>query len=353
MATNGTILVVDSESMVQMLLQTQLRDAGFSVTLATDIREATRSLSDQRFDVIMVDKNLPDGDGLDFIRTLRSNDPDLETILMTGYGSFESALDAMDAGVFDYLTKPFDQLTVVCQRVQRAVERRSRRRELQTLVDSLGESNRRLTDSMNELKTAYLDTAQVISRILAMRGPPSAEETARIKTLALATADRLSLEDDAKQWLGVAASLRDVGKIGTIEEMVGKPNRLSPEEQDQLREHPDIAARLLAAVSGYRPLARIIRHQNERFDGTGYPDRLAGDSIPLEARILGVANAYVAMTSHRPYRVAKTLEEVRAELRKEAGLQFDPHVVEKFLLVVADQGSVDQDSSREGQEDET
>lgn len=131
--------------------------------------------------------------------------------------------------------------------------------------------------------------------------------------------------------VAAAAQLHDIGKVGVRDAVLNKPGKLAKEEMSHVREHAVIGERIVASLRYLDPVAGIVRHHHERFDGTGYPDGLAGDRIPLGSRIIAIADAYDAMTSSRPYRGAMDPEQAAVNVRQGAGTQFDPELVEVFL----------------------
>ncbi|MBN2494114.1 MAG: response regulator [Deltaproteobacteria bacterium] len=333
MKTRGSILVVDDENTVLLLLGNELEETGYDACRAASAQEALQALEKESFDVALVDKNLPDMDGIELLRRMRLSDPEMELIVMTGYASLDSALDAIEIGIFDYITKPFDHMSGVMQRVSRAVEKRRQKEELRQLTHSLSAANLQLASSMQSLRRTYLETAIVISRILAMRDPVRFGENEKIRSLCVRTAVGLGLDAETVEWLSAAALLHDLGEAGEIEQLESKPRPLSPEEYQKVKRHSDIGADLVKSISGFEPLAGIIRCHHERHDGSGYPCGLCGESIPIGARVLGVADSYIAMISRRPFRQAMSREKAVELIRGYAGTRFDPRVVEVFIEV--------------------
>ena len=154
------------------------------------------------------------------------------------------------------------------------------------------------------------------------------EHSRETLAMAMAVADELRLDDNARRELADVALLHDVGKIGIPNAILQKPGKLTADEWETMRRHPVIGEQLLRDIPGFEAVAKAVRHEHERWDGDGYPDGLAGDEIPIASRIVLVCDAYHAMTSDRPYRRAMTSDAARAELRENAGTQFDPRVVE-------------------------
>jgi len=337
MEKKASIIVVDDENTIRLLLKNELTKAGYRVQLAKNAEEAVEILKKERFDVALIDKNLPTEDGIALLRRCKSLDPNMELILMTGYATLESALEAIKLGIFDYITKPFDHLPTVIHRVTRAAERRNQRDEMRDLVRTLGQSNKEVAESMQKLRKTYLETAKAMSRILGMRDPGRNDENQRVQSLAVQTATELGLNGENIGWLSLAALLRDMGREEQIEDIINKPKQLDEEEYNEVKRYPEAGADFFAFIPGFEPLSQIIRQQHERFDGTGYPDGLSGDRISFSARILAVASAYVAMTSRRPFRDAKDKKVAIQELKVGSGTQFDPRVVDVFIKGLLDE----------------
>jgi HD-GYP domain-containing protein (c-di-GMP phosphodiesterase class II) len=166
-----------------------------------------------------------------------------------------------------------------------------------------------------------------LSRAIEARDPYSSGHGARVTAIAESVAARLGWHGERIDVLRMGAALHDIGKLTVSTDVLGKPGPLSSDELSDIRRHPETGARMVQLIPRLRPAVPGVRHHHERWDGRGYPDGCAGRSIPAEARILAVADAFDAMTSDRPYRPALSPERALAELRRCAGAQFDPEVV--------------------------
>ena len=183
----------------------------------------------------------------------------------------------------------------------------------------------------SSLQEAYLATVRSLAAAVDAKDPYTRGHSDRVASYARAIAERLGLSHEQCTALEMAAYLHDIGKIGIGEEILRKPGALSDEEMAVMRHHPLIGASILRPVALPWPIAPVVRHHHERFDGTGYPAGLSGEEIPMLARILTVADAYEAMTSDRPYRARRATHEAIEELRRCASLQFDPRAVEALI----------------------
>jgi putative nucleotidyltransferase with HDIG domain len=174
-------------------------------------------------------------------------------------------------------------------------------------------------------------TASKLTQTLVLRDPDGHGHALRVTELALRIAAALGAGERRIQAIRAGGPLHDIGKLEVDRAILEKPGALDPDELDEIRAHPELGARMLQGVRSMRAALDCVLHHHERWDGTGYPYGLGGHEIPLEARILAVADAYDAMISDRPYRKARTPEEARAEVERCAGSQFDPQVAVAFL----------------------
>jgi diguanylate cyclase (GGDEF)-like protein len=188
-----------------------------------------------------------------------------------------------------------------------------------------------------DLRSAYVSTVQLLAEAIEAKDPFLRGHSDEVSEYVAAVADKLGIERRRREELVFGSLLHDVGKIGISERILLKPAELTEEEFGVVKLHPRIGYRLIDQVEALRPIAPAILHHHERWDGGGYPDGLAGDDIPLEARIVAVADSYSAMTAERPYRKRMSLEQACAELERCAGTQFDPDVVRVFVDEVRNQ----------------
>lgn len=188
-----------------------------------------------------------------------------------------------------------------------------------------------------QLQDVYLATVRSLAAAIDAKDPYTRGHSDRVASLAVLAADRLGLSHDDRLALELSAYLHDIGKIGIREDVLHKPGRLDAEEAKEMRSHPLIGATILAHVEFPWTITPNVRHHHEHWDGSGYPDSLAGEDIPLLARILSVADSHEAMISDRPYRRGRTADEALAELRRCAGTQFDAEVVSVFCQALSDE----------------
>jgi putative nucleotidyltransferase with HDIG domain len=179
-----------------------------------------------------------------------------------------------------------------------------------------------------------------LSRAIEARDPLTRGHSTRVTEIAEAIARRLGWDEERLELLQVGGPLHDVGKLGVSDEVLAKPGPLDEDELAQIREHPKLGARILFRVAALRGALPYVLYHHERWDGNGYPTGRAGEEIPLEARVLAVADAFDAMTSDRPYRPALDREEALAEVARCSGTQFDPEIVRIFLELFAEEAEL-------------
>jgi len=188
--------------------------------------------------------------------------------------------------------------------------------------------------SLAELEQTYEATLQALASALDARDHSTEDHSARVTSLALATADEMQVESDQKQSLRLGALLHDIGKIGIPDAILRKPGPLTEVEWEMMRQHPQIGHDMLQEIPFLRPALEVVLYHHEKYNGEGYPSGLRGKSIPVAARIFAIADVYDALTSDRPYRSALSHTEALAEISRQSGKHFDPEVVRAFERVV-------------------
>ena len=191
-----------------------------------------------------------------------------------------------------------------------------------------------LAGSLRTLEEYNRSTIRAIAEAIDAKSHFTAQHSTRVAHLCVRAGKRLGLSSYEMATLELAAQVHDIGKIGTADEILDKPGQLTNTEWDDILQHPCVGCSILSHIPLFAMVALVVRHHHERYDGTGYPDRLSGDEIPLLARLIAIADAYEAMTADRPYRPALAHEEAVHGLRKNAGIQFDPALVESFIAEV-------------------
>lgn len=206
------------------------------------------------------------------------------------------------------------------------------------MVNELREKNVILERSSSEISTLNEGLLKTLAEVVDLRDPFVLGHSQQVTLYAVQIAEKMGLDKDRIEIIRQASLLHDIGKLGIPEQILLKPARLTPQEYSIVKEHVTLGAEILEASPSLHELIPIVRHHHERYDGTGYPDKLKGESIPIEARIVAVADAIEAMASDRPYRRAMELDQILEELRNYNGTQFDPQVIQAFEEIAADEG---------------
>ena len=331
-------LVVDDEPRLRQILVRVMRADGFIVDEASNGFEALAQMEAHPSTLILTDIEMPKMDGFSLLRELRSRWPDAAVMMISGNGDVQTAVSCLSVGALDYLTKPF-HLEEVRARITSVLERRRlvlENREYQTRLEQKVQAQAR------RIEQQFLGGVQALAEALEAKDPYTHGHSVRVSQYATAIATRLQLPQPVIRAITLGGRLHDIGKIGVREEILTKPARLTPEEYAHVMTHPIVGWRILSAMVIDQPeLLNIVRYHHERMDGAGLPDGLAGDDIPLEARIVSVADSFDAMTSGRRYRDdgGKMLPDALKELRRCAGTQFDADCVGAFLAAI-DSGEV-------------
>ena len=324
MATTGVrrILLVDDEEGIRESLSTYLETNGFQVDTAADAIAARRMIGESTYDLVLTDISMPEVSGLDLLAQIKDEHPSLEVIMITGYLDISFAIQAMRRGAYDFFTKPFNY-----EKILLTIERVEEKRRL--------EDQARRYESLRQQKQfeqqAILETTLGLARAGEERDRYNIGHGKRTAEFALMIADKLGYSDERKKNLRYASLLHDVGKIGIDDQILNKPGRLDEQEFAAIKRHSEIGEYILTPISFLSDIAEVVRHHHERWDGTGYPDGIAGEAIPIDARILCIADYFDSITSARPYRRPMETEKARALIREEAGKTLDPTLADVFL----------------------
>lgn len=306
----GKILVVEDHPLTREAMAELLRMFGHSVVVAGDGRAAVAAALRHPPDLIILDVQLPELDGYQVASVLKHNPLTwgIPIIMVTVDGQRESHLRGLEAEVDAYLQKPVDP------------------DELEVRIRVLLRTKRR-----NEQLERAEDVIFALARAVEAKDAYTEGHLQRMATYAVAIGRQLGLGEDALVALRYGALLHDVGKVGVDEMIIRKDGPLTEDETDLMRQHPLIGERIVAPLRLAAAVGPIVRHHHEQWDGSGYPDGLVGEAIPLGARIVAVADAFDAMTTQRPYNRVVTRAEAAGRLRASAGSVWDPNVVEAFL----------------------
>jgi putative two-component system response regulator len=324
------ILIVDDDENDRELLAAGLRAQGYPCEVASDGLSALDRLSTKSFSLMLADVRMPRLDGLKLLQIAQVSHSDLIVIITTASNDRDTAVNALRQGAYDFIVKPFS-LEEVTFSIRRALEQRRLSTELrvyrQALERKVADRTRDLQNLHEELTGMVGGIVQSFALALETRDPYLAQHSQRVAALSLALGTRLGLKERRMEILQQAALLHDIGKIGISESVLHKGDTLTDEERKQIKSHPLLAERILSPIKQFEPIILPIRHQYESYDGSGTPAGLAGEEIPLESRIIAVADAYDLLASKRPNRHALSHATAMQILHNGAGRIWDPRVV--------------------------
>ncbi|HUR94575.1 MAG TPA: HD domain-containing phosphohydrolase [Gemmatimonadales bacterium] len=322
-------LVVDDEPTVRRSLVRMLQAQGFNCYEAGSGREALGVLERiGEAPLVISDMRMPELDGVGLLEEVRTRYPDTSVIMLTGMTETTTAVDCLHMGAADFLLKPIS-VGELQARVARVLEKRALVLQNRFYQQNL---ERQVNEQAQRIQELFLQGVQMLARALEAKDAYTRGHSIRVSQYAVGTAQRLGFEGPSLDGIRLGGELHDIGKIGTREAVLHKPGTLTADEFRQITEHPALGERMLMPLAQDSPdVLRIVRSHHERLDGRGFPDGLRGEKIPIEARIVAVADAFDAMTTERPYRDSRPPDVAVAELRRVAGTQLDPDAVEAFV----------------------
>lgn len=330
---DGKILVVDDQEYNVSLLERILKRAGFKHVFSTmDSLQVERLLAEVSPDIVLLDLHMPGMDGISVLRLIRDQsgtDNYLPVLMLTADLTAEARQMGLQAGVNDFLTKPFDRTEVIL-RITNLLRTRYLHIQLQQQNNLLEERVRQRTE---ELWQAQQEVLQLLGCASEYRDDMTGQHTQRVGLLSGLLAEQLGLSEQEADQIRLAAPLHDIGKIGIPDAILLKPGRFEAHEFECMKSHTSIGSSILEGGSfKLLKLAKLIAlSHHEKWDGTGYPHGLKGEEIPLEARIVALADFYDALTHERPYKRAWTKEEALNEIKEQSGKHFDPRIVDAFV----------------------
>lgn len=323
--------MVDDDAQIRRALSRAIESQGLACVEAGSGLEALELLTQLGpVPLVITDVHMPGMDGLDFLRELRSRYPDTAVIMLTAVAEVRTAVMCLQMGAMDYIAKPV-VIDEVRARVTQALERRNlilQNRFYQKHLES------RVKQQAQRIKDIFMQGVQSLVHALEAKDPYTRGHSKRVSMYAVKTAVRLGFTGDILEEIRLGGELHDIGKIDTPETILNKPGPLTPDEFERVVRHTVLGEKILAPFVQETPtVLRIVRSHHERMDGGGFPDGLVGDTIPMEARIVAVADAFDAMTTHRAYRLPRNTAMAFEELARCSGAHFDPSVVEAFTAV--------------------
>ena len=327
----GKILIVDDEAPIRKLLHSKLSSEGYQCWEAGSAEQALAKLRNNAVRLVILDIKMPGKSGIEFLPEIKASHPDTAVVMATAISDINIAIECMKQGAYDYVTKPFE-LDDVTISVDRALEKR--RLELEN-KEYRRHLEVKVAEQAKKIRASFLSAITSLAYALEAKDKYTNGHSQRVADISVAIAKELDLPQESIERIRLAGLVHDIGKIGVRESVLNKPGRLTDEEFQHVQDHPEIGEHILAPIADDAEILRMVRNHHERYDGTGYPDRLKGNQILLGARILMVADAYEAMTSERPYRKAMKEDTAFIEIEHGKGTQFDPEIADAFLRCVS------------------
>ena len=327
----SSVLVVDNDESdrikLRQILATRVKYSGVSAGA-----EALAKLQDTHVDLVLLSSKLPDMDGFEVLRRIKEDvrTKEIPVIVMTSDQSQKAEAAITMAGAFDIVRKPFVPIIAV-KKVEQVLELEYLHRHLKQEVErQTALAEERLASSQR----LFEETVMALAKTIDAKDAYTRGHSQRVGRYARHIAYKLDWPVEEQQKIYFMGLLHDIGKIGVPEAIINKPDKLTDEEYDKIKQHTVIGSEILSLVAEFPELTIGARAHHERFDGKGYPDGIAGQAIPVYARIIAVADAYDAMTSKRSYRDVLPQNVVRAEIVKGRGSQFDPQFADVMIQII-------------------
>ncbi len=331
------LLVVDDEDSIRNALTRYLSGRGYSVGEAANGEEALAVLRADSYDLMLLDVHMPGMSGIDLVPEALDEEPELAILMLSAVTDASTAAACMQRGAFDYLTKPIE-LTDLSNAIERSLKRRDTMMQNGEISSWLKEEVQRRTEEVEREreKQQQLTVATLEALINAQeaKNPFLSGHSARVAAFAASVAHHLDLSDDEVEEIRMAGRLHDLGKIGIRESVLNKEGHLSEDEYEHVKQHVLIGWQILEPLRHLGSIVSYVRSHHERWNGSGYPDGLAEEDIPLGARIICVSDVYDALTTSRPYQKKLRPEEAVERMDHLAGKVIDPNVLDALHSAV-------------------
>jgi len=328
------ILVIDDEPELREFVAMSLELNDYETVEAENGKKALEILRSEYFDVIISDVEMPEMTGPEFLKSFREINKIIPVIMLTGVKALNTVVEVMKLGAQDYLVKPInvDELLIA---VRKSIEFK-RLKDQNIKLQKENEAYQHHLEDMVEkrsiqLKDALFGSLIIIASSIEAKDEYTKGHSNRVRLISVDIGKLMDLDNKELQILEYGAMMHDVGKIGIRDAILQKNKSLTDEEFDSIMSHPALGAKIVKNISFFEPMIDCIKYHHEKYDGSGYPEGLMGDDIPLLSRIIAVADTYDAITTTRPYRKEKTNLEAVQVLIDGKGTQFDPYIVDLFV----------------------
>jgi response regulator RpfG family c-di-GMP phosphodiesterase len=340
--TNASILIVDDDEAIRSLLIACLDDFYWCATAAS-AEEAVTLLQSGSFNLVLTDITMPGRSGLELCRYVQQTCPRTVVVMISAMTDIDYAVEAMRQGAFDYITKPFDLARVTLAvdralRYEQALEEKHRYEQVleervRIRTDELRSANEDLNFMLDTLYRNYRATLRGLAGTLEARDIETRGHSDRVVAYSTRLGQKMGLTSNELIALEQGALLHDIGKVGVPDAVLLKPGSLTTDEWVRMREHVAHGLRIIDGVEFLAGARWVVGQHHEKYDGSGYPNKLRGNGIHIHARIFAVADAYDAIRSDRPYRAGQSHEIACEEIAATSGSHFDPNVVSAFMSI--------------------
>jgi putative two-component system response regulator len=330
------IAATDDDAAIRKILQIILKKEGFDVSICDSGISLLDLLSNKasEIDCIVLDIKMPGISGLELLSVLKSKYPFIPVIMLTAFTDLDTGMKAIRKGAEDYLSKPVRRSELI-SRVNDVIKKskikfaENEKQQNSTHQQKLLEEQ--LGKAHHTIMRTTMATIKAFSETIEQKDPYTKGHCNRVCELSLLLGRKINLSESDLTILEGGCLLHDIGKIGIPENVLNKPCKLTHSEYSLIKLHPETGVKILKYIDMFTPYIPIVRNHHERFDGTGYPDGLIGDRIPLLVRIVTLIDAFDAMTSDRAYRKSLSLDDALLELVHHKNKQFDPELVDVFI----------------------
>jgi len=338
----NTILIVDDEENILHAMERLLEEEGYRMIFAKSGNDGLEIVKEEDIHMVVSDHRMPGMTGIKFLNEVKKISPETIRIMLTGYADVDLAIKAINDGeVYKFITKPWNNIELQ-NTIKQGIEYYNLQREIERLNNLTQSQNaelkqwnltleQKVAEQTKDIQNLFLDSIKSLVFALEVKDKYTEGHTRRVTDYATYICKKMDFPQKYIEDVKLGSLLHDIGKIGIRESVLNKREKLSKEEHEHIKTHVAIGEKILTPIIKNDTVIHVVRYHHEHFDGNGYPYKLKGTSIPLEARIVAVADAYDALLSERPYRKASDPSIAKKELRKYSNTQFDPDAVELLI----------------------
>jgi len=332
----STILIVDDEESICDIISDYLELRDFRCHTANSVDHAIKILRTEPIDCVVSDIKMPGLSGLDLLKRVSIDWPDIAVILITGHGEISTAVTAMQEGAYDFILKPI-QLEHITKSVMNGLEKKRLKEELRNyqknLEDLVEKRTSQINGTLKAIKESHLETINILANASEYRDDETGSHVLRISKYCEVLADALNLPKEQVWMITRASPLHDIGKIGVPDSILLKPAALTSAEFEIMKTHAEIGRQILKGTRSnlLKTASEIAVTHHEKWDGSGYPNRLRGESIPLAGRITALADVFDALTMKRVYKPPFSIEKSLSIMKEGSGTHFDPNLLKLFI----------------------